>query len=509
MEAFLLYSLKSAFAFILLYVPYIFLLSRDSFFSFNRKILLLIVIVSIVLPWLNIPALTWGFSSAMQTVAVSELVENAVIETISTIEPHTYSELNISWMGIASWIYIIGVLAFLVWRLLGLYKLRNNIQRGCLWKEQNGHTTIYCHAEEIAPYSWMNNIVISEKDYQENAHKIITHEMGHIQARHSWDLLLLAAFQSFQWWNPIVYIFGNSLRDIHEYEADSYVLSQDISSKEYQQLLIKRVVGSNSYIFANNLCNSLTLKRIAMMQKKKSNTWMRSKVLYIVPVATLALSAFATSSSTSTVDTNVPNIRDKVNKKSNITQDTIRVVGYDSRISESPQKAVTNDTSKVFLLNGKKIQEEDLKDLDPKSIQYVNVIKNPKTAKEMGHPGKNIVSISAQTSNEPTKNDNQNPNIKHASYPGGTFALLKEISRVIKYPPIAQQNGIEGTVLLQLTIGKDGKIENTRIQKSLSKECDCAAIEATKKLKRFSPAKENGQPVRSKYTIPFKFQIQK
>lgn len=509
MEAFLLYSLKSAFAFTLLYVPYIFLLSRETLFSFNRKTLLLIVIAAIVLPWLNIPALAWGFSSAMQTVAASELVENAVIEKISTIEPHTYSELNISWMGIASWIYIIGVLAFLVWRLLGLYRLRNNIQRGCLWKEQHGHITIYCHAEEIAPYSWINNIVISEKDYQENAHKIITHEMGHIQARHSWDLLLLAAFQSFQWWNPIVYIFGNSLRDIHEYEADSHVLSQGISSKEYQQLLIEKVVGSNSYIFANNLCNSLTLKRIAMMQKKKSNTWMRSKVLYIVPVATLALSAFATSSSTSTVDTNVPNIRDKVIKKSDITQDTIRVVSYDSRISKSPQKAVTNDTSKVILHNGKRIKEEDLKSLDPKSIQYVNVIKNANAAKEMGYPGKSIVCVSTQDSNEPTKNGNQNLNIKHASYPGGSVALSKEISQVIKYPPIAQQNGIEGRVLLQLTIGKDGKIEKTQIQKSLSKECDRAAIEATKKLKRFTPAKENGQPVSSKYILPFVFRIQK
>lgn len=112
MEAFLLYSLKSAFAFTLLYVPYIFLLSRETLFSFNRKTLLLIVIASIVLPWLNIPALAWGVSSAMQTVAASELVENAVIETISTIEPHTYSELNISWI----WALHHGFTSLAYWR---------------------------------------------------------------------------------------------------------------------------------------------------------------------------------------------------------------------------------------------------------------------------------------------------------------------------------------------------------------------------------------------------------
>lgn len=487
MEVLLLYSLKSAFALTLLYVPYIFLLSRDSFFSFNRRILLLIVLLSIVLPWLNISALTWEISSMMQTAPVLRMIDATIVESVSTPDTDMSPEPKISWMNVASWGYIIGVLVILVWQLLGLYRLRSNFQKGCLWKEKNGHITIYCHAEEIAPYSWMNNIVISEKDYQENAHKIITHEMGHIQARHSWDLLLLAVLQSIQWWNPIVYFFKNSLRDTHEYEADRHVLTQGVSLKEYQQLLIKKVVGSNSYIFANNLCNSLTLKRIAMMKKKKSSTWMCSKVLYIIPVATLALSAFATSSSTSPVDTNVSKVQDKVNKKSGITLDTMFVVGYNTEASGSRKKVAPNNTSQAILLNDKKIEKEKPKALTPKNIQHVNIIKNSKATKE----------------------SNQKPNFEHASYPGGTSALLKEISQVIKYPPIAQEKGTQGIVLLQLTIGKDGKIEKTEIQKSLSKECDQAVIEATKKLKRFAPAKENGQLVRSKYTLPIRFRIQK
>lgn len=487
MEVLLLYSFKSAFALTLLYVPYIFLLSRDSFFSFNRRILLFIVLLSMVLPWLNISALSWDFSSMMQTAPVLGMIDAAIVESVSIPDTDPSPEPKISWMNVASWGYIIGVLAILVWQLLGLYRLRSNFQRSCLWKEQNGNVTIYCHAEEIAPCSWMNNIVISEKDYQENAHKIITHEMGHIQAGHSWDLLLLAVFQSIQWWNPVVYFFGNSLRDIHEYEADRHVLAQGISLKEYQLLLIKKVVDSNSYIFANNLCNSLTLKRIAMMQKKKSNTWMRSKVLYIIPVATLALSAFATSSSTSPVDTNVPKVRDKVNKKSGITLDTMFVVGYNTEAFGSRQKVASNNTSQAILLNNNKIEGEKPKALAPKNIQQANVIKNSKV----------------------TKGSNQRPNFEHASYPGGTFALIKKLAQVIKYPEIAQEKGIQGTVLLQLTIGKDGKVEKTEIQKSLSKECDQAAIEASKKLKQFAPAKENGQPVKSKYTLPIKFRIQK
>ena len=118
--------------------------------------------------------------------------------------------------------------------------------------------------------------------------------MGHIINGHSWDILFLTIVQLVQWFNPLVWVLWQSLQDVHEYEADDYVLRGGTTLDEYRYLLIKKAVGAGTIVFANNFNHSLLKKRITMMCKKKSNPWQKAKALYAIPVALLALGAFAT-----------------------------------------------------------------------------------------------------------------------------------------------------------------------------------------------------------------------
>ena len=108
------------------------------------------------------------------------------------------------------------------------------------------------------------------------------------------DILFLTLVEAVQWWNPIAYMLGHSLRDVHEYEADDYVLHQGVSLQNYQALLVQKSLANTSYAFANNFNHSLIKKRIYMMNHPKSNPWLRSKVLYILPATLVVLTAFAT-----------------------------------------------------------------------------------------------------------------------------------------------------------------------------------------------------------------------
>ena len=83
-----------------------------------------------------------------------------------------------------------------------------------------------------------------------------------------------------------------SLRDVHEYEADSYVLRQGVSAPAYQLLLIRKAVGSDSslwsgaggsYAFANNFNHSLIKKRITMIEKNEIKSVDANKALYVIP----------------------------------------------------------------------------------------------------------------------------------------------------------------------------------------------------------------------------------
>ena len=95
-----------------------------------------------------------------------------------------------------------------------------------------------------------------------------------------------------------------------------------------------------------------------------------------------------------------------------------------------------------------------------------------------------------------------------ATFPGGESALLAFIGKNLKYPEIALEQELQGTVILKFKVEKDGTIQHVKIVKSLSPECDKAAIDVVKKLPRFAPAKQQGHPVAVWFTLPIRFQIQ-
>ena len=92
-------------------------------------------------------------------------------------------------------------------------------------------------------------------------------------------------------------------------------------------------------------------------------------------------------------------------------------------------------------------------------------------------------------------------------YPGGEMAILKDLFSNFVYPTKAQEQGIQGRVSIKFVVEKDGSIGETKVEKSLSPECDKAAISAIKKLKKFVPGKQNGKPVRVWYRLPIRFRL--
>lgn len=96
-----------------------------------------------------------------------------------------------------------------------------------------------------------------------------------------------------------------------------------------------------------------------------------------------------------------------------------------------------------------------------------------------------------------------------ASYPGGNVELVKFINENLQYPSKALKDSVEGNVIVKFLVGKDGKISDITIKKSLTKETDKEAIRLVKKLPNFTPASFNGKNIDSYYFIPVIFKIKK
>ena len=364
MSSLLLYSIKSAIVLTLLYLPYMLMLRRESFFRFNRMMLLGILLLSLALPLCNVSWMSLDHQPVVQAAQLQMLELGIPVHTLPEIQVMADGTVSretsrFSVFMLVSLIYIIGMALLLIVRLWQVGRLQFGLRRGALWQQEEQGIRVYCHAEDVAPFSWMRSIVISQQDYDEAGREIILHETGHIQNGHSWDVVLLTLVQMVQWWNPLVYVLGISLRDVHEYEADDYVLRQGVSAQAYQLLLIKKAVGSGSYAFANSFNHSLTKKRITMMKKIKSNPWMRSKALYVIPVAALALSAFATPEFVAPIEDAVSKLEGKGTENSAILQ----------AFEEERKVVEVKNVSKVIVDGKEMTPHEAMKAVKGKEIQ--------------------------------------------------------------------------------------------------------------------------------------------
>ncbi|MCQ2324714.1 MAG: energy transducer TonB [Paludibacteraceae bacterium] len=94
-------------------------------------------------------------------------------------------------------------------------------------------------------------------------------------------------------------------------------------------------------------------------------------------------------------------------------------------------------------------------------------------------------------------------------FPGGQQALFKYLSENVKYPAIAQENGIQGRVICQFVVNKDGAIVDVEVVRSGGDpSLDKEAIRVIKSMPKWKPGKQRGKAVRVKYTVPVNFRLQ-
>ena len=226
------------------------------------------------------------------------LSDHASAESVAAVQPsvseavETSRGVEIPWRQIGIVIYLAGVAAVIFVTVRSIVGLHRLMRRGRCERLDDG-TTLVRMDENVAPISWCRNIVISERDLRENGAAILAHERAHVRLHHSLDLLLVDLAGAVQWFNPAMWLLRRDLRAIHEYEADAAVIASGVDARSYQLLLIRKAVGGRWYSIANSFNHSKLKNRITMMLREKSSRRTRARALLLLPLAGLALGAFA------------------------------------------------------------------------------------------------------------------------------------------------------------------------------------------------------------------------
>ena len=410
MGVFFIYILKSSVCLVLFYLFFRLLLSKETFHRFNRMALLGVLFFSLLIPCIEVT--TRHQVEVQQAVlSIEQLLLMAELEATPANVGAVQETSAISWVQVVLLVYLAGILFLACRNIYSLICLFRLIHSGKHEKLEKG-VTLVVHNQEIAPFSWMKYIVISRKDLEENGREILIHEMAHIHHRHSVDLLVADICIFFQWFNPSAWLLKQELQNVHEYEADETVINEGVNAKEYQLLLIKKAVGTRLYSMANSFNHSKLKKRITMMLKEKSNPWARLKYLYVLPLAAIAVTAFARPEiSEKMEEISVAKVNDLaaiVEKKSeenvvkepaDTAKNKVIVVGYraekkDSVLTSGEKKValsvrgVSGEEKPLVIINGKESDYEVVNALNPERIESISVIGAEKAIKIYGEKAK-------------------------------------------------------------------------------------------------------------------------
>ncbi|MCM1300351.1 MAG: M56 family peptidase [Alistipes senegalensis] len=389
-----IYSLKVGACLAVFYLFFKLLLSRETFHRFNRAVVLGAMSLSFVLP-LCVITVTHELPAVPETFWNDIPVTITEHETVPTDEPF-------AWDKAIGALYLLGVLGMLGATLVSIRRVVRLVRSGRR-EPLGGGVTLVRLQQPVTPFSWWRYIVISEADYAACGHEIITHERAHLRLHHSWDLLLTDFAGCLQWFNPAMWLLRRELRAIHEYEADEAVLDSGVDARRYQILLIKKAAGGRWYSVANSFNHSKLKNRITMMLQKRSSRWAGAKALFVVPLAGLALGAFAETVYVLPQDKGTQKIAEmQISEPSDsssisVSADKILIKGVDgTKVQEQP----------LYLIDGKEIADlNDVNALIPERIKTITVLKDVSAApyiEKYGDKAKNgVILITLKKPGEP------------------------------------------------------------------------------------------------------------
>ena len=544
---FLTYNMKVAMLLVVFYLFYRLLIGSAPYHKLNRWVLLLSLVLSLVLPLcvITVHRTVWVAASSP---AMALPPSQPVVLPFAEENFGPLAERCLAWLIVAGF----AVRLLLVGR--SFLELRKLISECEIFPQADG-TVMAVTRKPVKPFSWMHTIVMNHHDYAEHNAAVLAHERGHISCHHSLDVIFVELLTALQWFNPAVWFLRQDLRGLHEMEADQAVLSQGFPVELYVQLLFRKATGLPVSLLANAMSRQILKKRILIMLNNHPNryTWLRA--MYVVPVVALSLAA------TARTVVEYKTINDIPAEERTLVWLRQQPVGKETTSALADSNANKPETapnapwknrpmafsdSVLVILDGVPVSKEDVALVQKELITSVNVLSKEKAVAvygEKGSCGAVVITTDRQESGQNSVDDNdmvfdmceQMPKFVQE---GGD--LFKYLSKHLAYPKQAHELGVQGRVIVQFVVEKDGSLSNIRVLRPeptfvdgrstiqvvkyasgmtdeeralVDKQNEAwqllgnAAVTLVRNMPRWQPGMQNGNPVRCKFVIPITFRL--
>jgi TonB family protein len=523
---------------IVFYGFYKFLLDKETYFNLNRLYLLSAGLLSAALPFLRFE---WFISQPIAQPVYSGVGQMNDYISVAIVQ----DESKLTAGNVLAFLYLAGVLFFVVRLIIQLIAVRILLKRG----------------EKGFAFSFFGKKVIDVT--LPEFRTINSHEEIHIRQLHSLDVIFFEVLGIITWFNPVIYFYKQSIKNIHEYLADEAAAKFQGDKEQYALLLLSSAFGVTPSNLTNSFFNkSLIKKRIYMLHKQRSTKTAVLKYGLFLPLFAIAL---VMSSATIRKNEKIRAVAEKLPLAAplNIIEEAVtkevtapgidwsNLMTHLKKTVKFPTAAFSSQTQgftmiKFVVKNGSpdgvavispalgsgteaELMSKLLSYGDFNSIPDGNYalkakfsldgattpIKNENLTVPQDYtqlPDLTIGGFLAKTTS--AKNDPNDVKVydfvsleTQPTFPGGMEKFYNYLKQNLRYPVDAKANKLEGKVFLSFIVEKDGSLMDIKVDRSLGQGTDEEAVRVLNASPKWQPGTQNGNAVRVKYNIPVSFNL--
>jgi hypothetical protein len=269
------FLLKSSISLLALLIFYHLVLEKEKMHRFNRFYLLFGIAFSFALPFITIEII------GETTVPIQQTFTYVAQENLNMVEIKETTDYK----SIILWSLYGLVTSILLFRYIrNILKIVSNIKSNQIAEYKNAKLVLL--EEQIPPHTFLNYIFLNKEDYQNRKinKQLYTHELIHVNQKHTLDVLFVEAVKTVFWFNPLFIFYKKAMQLNHEFLADEKVVKAYNDIPFYQSLLLAHANTNPTFALTSNLNYSITKKRFIMMTKSISRTKVLVYKIALIPL---------------------------------------------------------------------------------------------------------------------------------------------------------------------------------------------------------------------------------
>lgn len=480
METMVNYLLQSALVLLVLFVFYRLVLHNQPGLLYNRIYLLLAPLVALIIPLLELP---FSFQTVLPTANVIPAIQLQEVQ-VTAFGPTPAAETPL---------FSINQLLLLLYSMVGLFliirlgiqvvRIRMMASAASPLPAPDSAATVLKTENQAPSFVFLHYVFLGDMQHlsPQEQQQILSHELAHVRLRHTYDVLYYEILTALLWFNPLVWLMKEELRNVHEFQADAEVLA-NCQPQEYSSLLAKEALFMAGIPVGSYFQKPQVFRRLRMLQLHGQPA-SKTRLFLALPIILLLLLAFSANKVSADI---TPSVEEPASltellitapaRKAGIPVGNQKQAGIAQDATETIAKLAATETAST-------VKKEDFKNVKP-------AVTIPPSEEEF-------------SGEKPYTYVEQMPEFK-----GGEGEMMKFMGRNIRYSKDAQEAGTEGLVVLTFVVDKEGGLQDIAIVKSLHESLDKEAIRVVEKMQgQWSPGRQNGVAVPVRYTLPVRFAI--